>query len=53
MDRPHYADGRECNCNQKWSASPSRYVANHPNKKGADGQTFNDELDASSKARSR
>ena len=42
--RLHYADGRECRCDQKFSADPAAYVRNHPNKRGDDGQTFNDSV---------
>lgn len=53
MAKDHYANGRECNCDMKFSASPSAYVVEHPNKRGPDGQTFNAEIDAGTKVRSR
>lgn len=28
----HYANGRECYCDMRWSDDPAAYVAAHPNK---------------------
>lgn len=44
--RPHFANGRECRCRMKWSDNPTEYVREHPNKRGDDGQTFNDAIEA-------
>lgn len=39
MARPHYSDGRPCDCEDKFSDNPSEYVRNHPNKREY-GMTF-------------